>query len=416
MPRPYWLRRGVPVRQSVDLRLETPRTVHRAGRVSQVSVSIGKTSRDLPKIGVEISAYDVEADAATHDALRKLNPSLLHLAIDDEGMAVNWEGIGALLAGASARLRLDVAITNVDRSTGVLESLGAAMREADLVPESIAIFPSEQMQIDAARSAFPTSLIGGGTPHFFAQLNRLERNGAVDFVSFTTSPIVHGTDDGSVMLSLQSLPSMVDTLRARDASLPIRIGPSTIAMRKSPLGGQPLTDGTRRVALARHDPRCRGLYGAAWTLGYIAQCAVSGVDAITIMSLSGPSSIVGRGDKNRAVLYPTYFLLARFHAPARVCEVSVSHPSQIAALALTRKSATELLLANLTGDAVDVVLDGWPARASASIMDADSWESFSSGLDAWHATRRTTSSAHYRLAPYAIASLEQLSQDKVTAG
>ncbi len=407
MPRPYWLRAGVPIRQSVDLRLETTRTKHPSSRASQVSVSVGKESRVLPKIGIEISAGDVAADAATRDVLRTLHPSLLHLAVDDEHNAVNWEGLATLAAVANAQLRLDVAITDIARPRDVLEPLGDAMQKADLIPESIAIFPSEQPSIDAARSAFPDALIGGGTPHFFVQLNRLERLGAVDFVSFTTSPIVHGADDVSVMLSLQSLPSMIDTLRAREVTVPIRIGPSSIAMRKSPLGGQPVSDGTRRIALAQQDPRCHGLYGAAWVLGYIAQCVMSGVDAITVMSLSGASGVVAHMDGNQMARYPTYFLLAQLHARARVCNVSVSDPSRIAALALIRRGKRELLLANLTGDVVDVVLEGWPASACPSIMDADSWQRFSSDLDGWLAARQASSSSRYRLLAYAIASLEQ---------
>ena len=57
--------------------------------------------------------------------------------------------------------------------------------------------------------------------------------------TFTTSPIVHGAEDHSVMLTLQSLPSMIETLRARFPRTAIVVGPSTIAARSSPLGNQP---------------------------------------------------------------------------------------------------------------------------------------------------------------------------------
>jgi D-apionolactonase len=176
-------------------------------------------------------------------------------------------------------------------------------------------------------------------------------------------------------------------------------------MRKSPLGGQPLTDGTRRVALAKQDPRCRGLFGAAWGLGYISQFTLAGADAITIMSLTGHSGIVARVDENRLIRHPIYFLLKRCCAPARVCSVSVSDPSRIAALALSREGKRELLLANLTGDAVAVVLDGWAASARPSIMDVQSWESFSSVPDAWDAARQSSPFSRLRLEAYAIASL-----------
>ncbi len=277
-----------------------------------------------------------------------------------------------------------------------------------MVPESIAIFPSEQVFIDFARRAFPDSQVGGGTPHFFAQLNRLEGLGVVDFVTFTTSPIVHGADDDSVMLSLQSLPSMIDTLRALGITSPIRVGPSSIAVRKSPLGGQPPTDGTRRVAMANQDPRCHGLFGAAWALGYIAQFSMKSAEAITVMSLSGSAGIVGYPHGSHLVRYPTYFLLERLRASARVRRVSVSEPSRIAALALSRAGKSELLIANLTGDDVEIDLEGWAATSRAFIMDADSWASISSSAEGWRSVGRTHAGSRLRLSAYATASLEAL--------
>jgi D-apionolactonase len=81
------------------------------------------------------------------------------------------------------------------------------------------VFPSEPAAIDSARRGFAQALVGGGTPHFFVQLNRAERLGEPDFLSFTTSPLVHGACDAEVMQSLHSLPSMLETLHARFGAL-----------------------------------------------------------------------------------------------------------------------------------------------------------------------------------------------------
>ena len=407
MPRPYWLRAGVPIRQSVTLHLEAPKARTASRRVPAISVSVGDELSDLPSIGVEISPCDVEADQATRAALRAMRPGHLHLALERVVGAAEWRLINELLGIAGARLRLDLTVVDGAQAADALAALGGELRDADLMPATIAIFPSEQRIVEAARRVFPTSLIGGGTPHFFVQLNRLDSLGTVDFVTFTTSPIVHGADDESVMLSLRSLTSMVGTLRARYPGLPIRIGPSSIATRKSPLGRQPETDGLRRVALAANDPRCRGLFGAAWTLGYVAQLATTGVDAITLMSMSGASGVLGPADDDMARRYPAYFVLERLQAPARVCNVSVSEPSRIAALALGRKANRELLLANLTGEVVDVQLDGWAGFYDASIMDAETWAAFFSAPDAWAASRRRAQNSRLRLEAYAVASLEQ---------
>jgi len=198
---------------------------------------------------------------------------------------------------------------------------------------------------------------------------------------------------------------MIATLRANHPAVPIRVGPSTIGVRKSPLGRQPATDGMRRVALAGTDPRCQGLFGAAWTLGYVAQVANAGVDSVTMMSLCGPSGVLGRMGETWT-RHPTFLVLSRMRSPARVCAVSVSEPAKIAALAVLRPAGRELLLSNLTGEAIDVTLDGWPAIAGATIMNAESWGSRAAESDGWEAMRRIPPASSLHLTPYAVATLE----------
>ena len=408
MPRPYRLQAGVPIRHSANMRVPTPGFSTAPDRPAPVEIRVGDVGGavgalgSLPMVGIEIAASDADAPEEVQAALRSLQPSHLHLSLGEADDTVNWTGIGALLSAANARLRLDLRVADSSQALAALDALSAALAIAHVVPESIAVFPSDQRSIAAARQAFPASAIGGGSVHFFVQLNRLEGLGDVDFVSFTTSPIVHGADDSAVMLSLLSLPSMVETLHARCPQRPICVGPSTIAMRSSPLGSQPLVDGTRRVALAAQDPRCRGLYGASWTLGYVAQFAnAGGVQALTLMSLGGPSGIVQCAPGARLVRHPAYFVLARLGAAARVCSVSVSDPMRVAALALDREGTRELLLANLTGEPVDIHLDGWAASARASILDADCAQ------QGWPARdTRPMAAALLRLPPYAIGRLE----------
>ena len=404
MPRPYWLRAGVPIRQSVELRLETPDVRRPQANGSAIRVSVGSEICDLPKVGIEISAGESQAGAGVHGALRALRPAHLHLAVDARPGTIDWHGIKRLLATADAELRLDVS-TDFEQAGEALADLSRALRDADLVPARIAVFPSEQQTLDAARSLFPASLVGGGTTHFFVQLNRIERLGAVDFLSFTTSPIVHGADDESVMLTLQSLPSMIDTLGARYPAARFAIGPSTLAARRSPLGNQPETDGSHRVALAQQDPRCRGLYGAAWVLGYVAQFAREKVDALTLFSLSGPSGVLLESENKGVRAHPAFFVLERLRGPARVHAVTVSDVKHVAVLALHRDRGSELLLANLTGDTIDVEIDGWTASSSCAILDADACQKIASDVFVWNPARRSLAGSRLRLDAYAVASL-----------
>jgi hypothetical protein len=404
MPRPYWLRANVPIRQSVTMRMETTcASAPTAQESTVVRVRIGAETAGLPRIGIEIAARDAQAGAAVHAALRTLNPAHLHLALCDSETEVDWHGIGQLLTSAGAELRLDLTV-DYQRAEEKLAALRSALSDAGIVPAGIAVFPSEERPLAAARRAFPDSRIGGGTPHFFVQLNRIERLGRVDFLSFTTSPIVHGADDASVMLTLQSLPSMVETLRSANPGARFAVGPSTIAARKSPLGRQPDTDGLHRIALARNDPRCRGLFGAAWLLGYVAQLASAGVEALSLMALSGASGILAEDKGSGSERRPTYSILERLRGPARVCAVSVSDPARVAALALRRDDGSELLIANLTSGLVEVEIDGWKAGSSCAVLDADACKSIASNAGVWSA-RRTCVNGRVQLSAYAVASL-----------
>ena len=431
MPRPYRLCAGVPIRQSVELRVEpglhatagaaTP-CVHGGNssptrmparrvvrEVAHVRVKAGTTDCGvMPSVGIEIMPSDATASDAVQAALRALRPGHLHLAIDANSWAVDWHGVRHLLTTASAELRLDVTVdcANSD-SLHSLHRLGSGSRDAGVAPSRVGVFPSEARCLDAARDAFPGALIGGGTPDFFVQLNRIERLGSCDFLSFTTSPVVHGADDESVMLTLQSLPSMIETLRAAHPKARFAVGPSVIGARRSPLGKQPATDGRHRAALARRDPRCGGLFGAAWVLGYVAQFARAGVDALTLMSLTGDCAVVADDVSGITIRHPVYWVLQRLCGPAMIGELTTSDPERIAGIMLRRTLGSELLLANLTGGTVEVEVDmeGWGQGSACAIIDADVCRSSASATDVWTAARQPWVQPRLQLGPYAVASI-----------
>ena len=349
-PRPCTLHAGVMLRQSAVLRVDAGPPVGADRPPLAVTVAVGASAGALPPIGIEIEAADA-AVPALREVLAELRPAHLHLAWRP-GLAVDWHGVAAMLAAAGARLRLDA--TPVHRAA--LLALKRGLDEAGLVPESLAVFPSEPSTIATAHELFRGSAIGGGTPHFFVQLSRLDALGDVDFASFTTSALVHGAADDDVMLGLASLSVMVETWRARHPEIPLRVGPNGIAARASPLGAQPASDGTRRIALAAIDPRSRAQFGAAWALGHAAAFAGAGVDAITLGALAGPRGVVAV-EGGRIVYHPAFAVLQELGRPAQRLACTVSHPDRIAALALRRGASNRLLLANLSAEPQTVQLD-----------------------------------------------------------
>ena len=390
-PRPYWLRAGVAVRQGAVLRVDAPVSPFEAMPPGPVRVAAVNAWRPLPRIGTEIGPDNAGAEALG------LGLTHLHLALA-AGASVHWDGIAQTLHRTATRLRLDVTGLNVGTAAAVLRSMRDAMAPVLSLLDGAAVFPSEPGCIDAARDAFPGVPIGGGTEHFFVQLHRAERLGPADFATFTTCPTVHGTTEAEVMLTLQTLPTLVQALRGRYPQ-PIRIGPSTIGARRSPLGGQPDTDGTRRVALAKIDPRCRGLFAAAWVLGYIAQCARAGVDAVTLLRLSGPAGLVGAAGERR----PAWYVLSRIGAFDDMRDLHVSDPVRVMGLVLRRGTLTEVLLCNLGAEPVDVTLDALGAPGMAAVLSAGSWAAFGAEATPWESLRHAAGGT-VRLGAYAVLS------------
>ena len=375
LPRPYVLRGGAVIEQSLTLCIEPAAVALEPApaRARPLRFDDCAEATLLPQLGLAISAADAQASPLLRAALAELSPSLLHLTLSLPDQPVHWNGIAQLLLAAGARLRLDL-LAGV--TAAALIRLAIALRDAGIDPESVAIFPVTPSTLAAARLAFPGSAIGSGTPHFFAQLNRMDDVGATDFLSFTICPIVHSADDAAPMLGLQSLPSLLATVRARYPAHALRIGPSSLGARSSPLGNLSVSDVLRRVALAGRDPRTCGLFGAAWLLGHVAQAARAGAEAVSVMSLCGDAGILDETIDSRLLRHPTFFVLAQLARLKHLQTVNVSTLPGVVALAGACEDRAAVLVANLTRQAVALIVnDAVPTR----VMDAAAWQAYIRG-------------------------------------
>ena len=372
LSRPYVLRGGAVIEQSLTLCIEAAPVPLEPAPKSTRALRFDDCAEAtlMPQLGLAISAADAQASPLLRAALAELSPSLLQLTLSLPDQPVQWSGIAQLLSASGARLRLDL-LAGV--TAAALIRLAIELRDADITPESVAIFAATPSTLGAARRAFPGSAIGSGTPHFFAQLNRMEDVGATDFLSFTICPIVHSADDAAPMAGLQSLPSLLATMRARYPEHALRIGPSSLGARSSPLGNQPASDGMHRIALASRDPRSRSLFGAAWLLGHVAQAARAGAEAVSVMSLRGDAGILDETIDGRLLRHPTFFVLAQLARLKHLQTVNVSKLRGVVALAGACEDRATLLVANLTRHAVDLIVnDATPIR----VMDAAAWQAY----------------------------------------
>jgi len=193
-----------------------------------------------------------------------------------------------------------------------LVQLRAAMDAAGFKPESVMLCPAvdristppgsdwpkcpplEEIHT-ASADTFGDLIRGGGMVTFFPELNRkrppLEK---LDFVSHSLCPIVHASDDLSVMETLEAIPHITRSAQAIIGDAEYRIGPSTIAMRHNPYGQRTVPNpDLNRLCMADNDPRHGAAFGAAYAIGLATALADSGVTVWTPSELYGPRGLSG---------------------------------------------------------------------------------------------------------------------------
>jgi hypothetical protein len=128
-----------------------------------------------------------------------------------------------------------------------------------------------------------------------------------------------------------------------------------MAMRHNPYGvATAANPKAERIAMAEDDPRQRGLFAAAWTVGYAAAVVgAGGVATLALNHLAGPSGVLGEGD---AVL-PVFHVMAALcrAGGAEIRPLELSHEG-LAGVAWSASGRDHLLLANLTAEPIRLAL------------------------------------------------------------
>jgi D-apionolactonase len=219
-----------------------------------------------------------------------------------------------------------------------------------------------------------------------------------------------------VMETLETLPAIIASAMAIAAGKPWRVGPSGIGARDNPYGTGPTPNpGNGRVCMADMDPRQRGLFGAAWTVGYLAAFATSGAEAIVLGAATGPRGAIHRRQAQPLPwfdeaagrrVYPLFHVLAAAAAAsgAKVLATTSSAPRQIAALGWRDGKRSRLLLANLTPEAQRVSLsDARFAGATCRMLDAAAFAAATTGPDWAKQPDAPVGDGRIALSPYAVA-------------
>ena len=441
LPWGYTLAKGSRHEQSVRLSFTGAGAggARRAG--GAIAIELG---RDLPlrmpELGVALSNDEVEAASAAGDAMRALKPRFLvcHADMRTSAAVSQFERIRQVGEAAAAKIVLEIVVPDEADPSVSLEAAAAAAKRAGLTIDSIVVSsaadlkswqpgaerpekPTVEAIARAARAAFPEAKLGGGMLSTFTELNRKRPKAELfDFITHTTCSIVHAADDRSVMETLETLPAIIGSTRAMIGETPYRVGPSAIAARMNPYGKGVLDNPeNRRVCLTNRDPRQRGLFNAAWTLGYVAACAYGGAASVAMGAASGPLGFIHHRAADHPqpcfdsldghAVYPAFHVMAGLAngGGRHLIETRSSEPRKATGLAWREGARVVLWIANFTAEPQTVRVGGLEgARLQASVVDASAFEQAVASLDPLDALRRPLEKAELNLDAYAVARVE----------
>ncbi|QND45436.1 hypothetical protein HB780_06740 (plasmid) [Rhizobium lusitanum] len=379
LPWPYQIPAGQSVRQRVVLGIKDKRETLNAPESASpgsraVTITEGAKRGTMPATGLVITPEEAQATLEARDVLAEIGPQELLFHFDpNAGHGADafkaFNAIAQLNAGTST---LEIALPC--KQSPLAEAMECAiwMQTAGFWPDAIVISPSVDRQstppgsqwpacppleevYTAARAAFPGTRLGGGMLSYFTELNRKRvPSEPLDLITHCTNPIVHASDDLSVMQTLEALPFITRSVHAIYGDKPYRIGPSTIPMRQNPYGSRTMDnrDG-RRIAMANTDPRHNGRFAEAFALGYAAKVLDAGLECLTLSALTGPFGLIAGRDEpspagGRRPIFNTVALLARLAgSPWREC-ISSDPTAVLAFIAKPAHGAPQLLLVNVT--------------------------------------------------------------------
>ena len=436
LPWPYTLKAGEQVNQSIKVQLSGSASGGaRTAAGKGIEIRIGQPGRDtLPPLGLGMPAEEIEHAIKQPDLLKLAAPRFLVCHFDPRhkhGLKELY-GYRVLSDQIGAEAVLEIVVERVDGYEKELQHLADMVKQAGLMPAAIEVVPVGDLKsvlpggprppappledlYAAARSAFSGSRVGGGMLSFFTEFNRKRVPAQrLDFVHNTTCPIVHAADDRSVMETLEALPYQVSSARSFIGKTPYRIGPSGIGCRDNPHGATwtPNPDNAR-VCLTKLEPRQRGLFGAAWTLGYIATFARSRIEAISMGAPTGPLGIIYRKTEDKQpwydqlsgpAVFPVYHVIAGLTRGAgqKLVAATSSDNQKVECLAYRGKSGTTLWLANLTAEVQNVRISGAEGALFGSTLDEDSFAIATTDPRSFQKSWKAMNSA-VTLKPYAVA-------------
>ncbi|HET9374794.1 MAG TPA: hypothetical protein VFO40_07465, partial [Chthoniobacterales bacterium] len=432
LPWPYPIAKGEMINQRVTLTVRG--SVRKNGSEDRRSfLAIGKPTSGsvMPPLGIGLQPKDLDATEQNAGALREVAPSHIVCHYDPRSghSRDDLKRMAALGSEIGAELWLEFVIPSVDNFEADIREVGRTVGELGNPFSAVMVSPAPDLKCTlpgspwppcpqledcyrAAQKAFPGIRLGGGMFSFFTELNRKRPPlGLLDFVTFTTVAIFHAGDDRSAMEGLESLPYLAKSVRGFIGDKPYHVGPSAIGLRMNPYGEAPMPNPRNiRQAMNGMDPRQRGLFAAAWSVGFAAHFAKGGASALTLGGGAGEFGVTyAKADypqpwfDENAGTYPVYHVikgLAKLRGRPLI-DLEISAPNEIQAIATGHKDGIELWVANLTDQTKDFELAP-KLIGSVSILSAPEFERATKDLSVLDSLERGLTGERLVMPAYAV--------------
>lgn len=437
LPWPFIIPSSESVQQSVTLTFTDNACSHTEKTSKRCVIAIGSTDNvsAMPLIGLGLEPQHLPGAWAQQDKIRKLAPQQLVVWHElDKHDSNHLKQASTLAKSINTRIELQAVIPDIDFKPEIAR-LAAQCRDADIALFAIHVAPAMYLRsippgtswpdvTDLAdiykevRKHFPGIALGGGMLSFFPELNRhrppIEH---LDFISHASNTITHASDDISVTENLEAIPYIIKTCRSFARDKPYHVGPSSIGMRFNPYGSTTMDNpDNSRIAMARMDPRQRGLINAAWTVGYVAHMARGGIHCINLHAPTGEFGIVNQQedwsrpgfDESTRQVYPVFHVLAGFTQAAGKAQVSThsSMSREVEAVAYEDGDKLIVWIANLSGYSQNIEINGLNNSAGEiTTLSLDTFDHCTQRSDGFENTTKDANLPELELGPYCVVKL-----------
>ncbi|HEX8235750.1 MAG TPA: hypothetical protein VF600_07315 [Abditibacteriaceae bacterium] len=393
LPYPVEIQTGTQISQSVTVHLQTAAMLEapaEALREQPLQLTVSDAVvRTLPPLGLGVASHNESLSELELRRLRSLH--LSHLRVD---LPLSCPEYSHTLHRASNEARalgtkLEAALFLTDNAAAELDEFVFRLHELKPPLASCLVFhtgeksTSESWVLPARerlRAYGATVPVGAGTNAYFTELNRQRPPVRVlDFVSYSVNPQVHAFDNSSLLETLETLATTVQSARRFCGDLPISVSPITLKPRFNVAATSPEAEAAPGELPAPVDARQMSLFGAAWTLGAIARLAQSEVARLTFYETTGWRGVMetARGSLSAAFpsvaasVFPLYHVLADVgeFAGAQVLASTRSDSLKLDGIALRNEEQICVLLANFSAVEQTIEVQGLSEPTQVRVLD-----------------------------------------------